>query len=136
MFKITIGIRPRRTINAEETGHDTGGLRWKSQRRKIHMLANRAHQREQDKPDRQHRQGNKCTTVKAGQSKIQDSPVRKAQAEQFRQESPDMTDQAEKLMHNSKSIGQAAGSARTYSKSRPANQRTRECVVAKKRERA
>jgi hypothetical protein len=39
MFKITIGISPERTANAEETGHNTGDQRWKSQRDEINRLA-------------------------------------------------------------------------------------------------
>jgi hypothetical protein len=41
MFKITSGISPGRTANAEETRHNTGDQRWKSQRSKIHRLAYR-----------------------------------------------------------------------------------------------
>jgi hypothetical protein len=59
---------------------------------------------EQDKPGRQHALAGQPGHYSESRTIInQDSPVRKAQAGQLRQESPGMIDQAEKLMHNSKS---------------------------------
>ncbi len=65
----------------------------------------------------------------------QGSPVRKAQAGQLRQGSPGMIDQAEKLMHNSKSRTARSWVSQDIQQEQ-ASQGTKECVVAKKRARA